>query len=230
MNFSRQTPVQNLSSWLDTATRDLVPLAKARVRPEIEAHFAEAVRARLADGLSSAEAQTAALADLGSPTAAARRFRRHYLTNKDVGRLIAMFKSDAKNSSILSYLFLASIFHPSNPAGHLHASFFYFMLSMTSLLLVVAGVACLFTRKPIATLANQQRNLGIHCLSLLSGGVLTLLEGLATLPSKPNYILALLVVVTIFAYAGYSVFHLRQKLLAAGEEFLPRSGGQNYVV
>jgi hypothetical protein len=79
---------QKLSEWLETATRGLVPSAQARIHAEIEAHFAEAVSVRLQKGARLAEAQAAALADLGDAADAARRFRREHLTIGD-GKQVA---------------------------------------------------------------------------------------------------------------------------------------------
>jgi len=75
----RQNP-QNLSEWLDIATGELVPAAQARVRPEIEAHFTEAVQSHLDRGLPEPAARSAVLADLGDANIAAQRFRREHLT------------------------------------------------------------------------------------------------------------------------------------------------------
>ncbi len=81
---------RSLSTWLDLATRDLVPAAQARVRPEIEAHYAEAVQAHQVNGASGAEAQAAALADLGDAAAAARRFGRQHLTKDDFKNVFSL--------------------------------------------------------------------------------------------------------------------------------------------
>jgi hypothetical protein len=74
---------RNLPAWLDVATRDLMPPAQARIRAEIGAHYAEAVQAHQTRGTSGAEAQAAALADLGSAQAAAWRFAQEHLTTGD---------------------------------------------------------------------------------------------------------------------------------------------------
>lgn len=73
----------NLPGWIDIATRDLVPPAQARIRIEIGAHYAEAVHSHQASGSTEAEAQSAALAELGSAHVAAIRFGREHLTNGD---------------------------------------------------------------------------------------------------------------------------------------------------
>jgi hypothetical protein len=87
MRLFRQQPTRTLSEWLDLATRDLVPSAQARIRTEIEAHYNEAVQARLVIGWSESNAKAGALLDLGSANTAGRRFRKKYLTRFEVYRL-----------------------------------------------------------------------------------------------------------------------------------------------
>jgi hypothetical protein len=77
----------NLAEWLEQAIGDLVPSAQARVRPEIAAHYAEAVQMHLAGGLTEPAAHASALADLGDAAAAARRFGREYVTTEDISRV-----------------------------------------------------------------------------------------------------------------------------------------------
>jgi len=78
---------QSLAAWLDIATWAVVSSAQARIKAEIEAHYAEAVKSHLERGSSESQAQVAALTDLGNPYAAARRFNREYLTEKDAGQI-----------------------------------------------------------------------------------------------------------------------------------------------
>jgi hypothetical protein len=89
-------PPKNLGQWLEIATYDLVAPAKERIRTEIEAHYAEAVADHMAhEGVSKADAETAALAELGDAPAAAKKFRKQYLTESEVSgneRLIKMFR------------------------------------------------------------------------------------------------------------------------------------------
>jgi hypothetical protein len=98
--FFRKPKVQNLSEWLEAATRKIAPPARERIRLEIEAHYAESVATHLAGGLSENDAQMAALAELGDVRHAARRFKRQYLTTWQAQNLEA---SD-KNSTNLIYL------------------------------------------------------------------------------------------------------------------------------
>lgn len=88
--FVDKTPA-NLADWLAVAIADLVPSAQARVRAEIEAHYAEAVQGYLKSGQAEAEACVAALADLGDAEKAARRFGATYLTRRDIPRYLPKF-------------------------------------------------------------------------------------------------------------------------------------------
>jgi hypothetical protein len=74
---------QNLAEWLRMATAKLCLPAQERIRLEIEAHFTESLESHQATGCSEADAQAAALAELGDATAAAKRFRRRHLTEKE---------------------------------------------------------------------------------------------------------------------------------------------------
>jgi len=80
-------PAQTLSEWLEIATRELTDDSRDRVRPEIEAHYSQAIETHRGDGLSESEAQVAALAELGDAHAAGKRFRKLNLTANDINRL-----------------------------------------------------------------------------------------------------------------------------------------------
>jgi hypothetical protein len=83
-----ETPrVQSLCEWLQIATDKLSTLAKERIWLEIEAHFADSVESHQTAGCSETEAALAALAELGDPYAAAKRFRRRHLTENDTKRV-----------------------------------------------------------------------------------------------------------------------------------------------
>jgi len=97
MSFLPPPATQNLANWLDVAIGDLIPSAQNRVRREIEAHFAEAVQNQLASGLTEPAAQAAALADFGSPKAAARRFRREYLTQIHANQIIKIVNTSSRD-------------------------------------------------------------------------------------------------------------------------------------
>jgi len=83
-----ESPVTTLNQWLKIATYDLVTPAKERIQAEIEAHYAEAVASHLAhQDVSQAEAEMAALAELGDAPAAGKKFRKQYLSESAVSRL-----------------------------------------------------------------------------------------------------------------------------------------------
>ncbi len=79
----RQPAARNLAEWLSEATGDLVPSAQIRLRAEIAEHYAESVQHYQESDCSEHDAQSRALADLGSPRVAARRFSRQYFTQKE---------------------------------------------------------------------------------------------------------------------------------------------------
>jgi hypothetical protein len=84
MRTSWNDKPQNLDEWVGIATKRLVPLARERIRSEIETHYTEAVAEHVADGSSESDARVVALAELGNAKAAGRRFRKRYLTLRDV--------------------------------------------------------------------------------------------------------------------------------------------------
>ena len=81
------TQARNLYQWLEIATAELIPPSEERIRLEIEAHFADSMESRQANGCLESEARRAALAELGDPIAAAKRFRRKHLTVKEAKRV-----------------------------------------------------------------------------------------------------------------------------------------------
>ncbi len=117
---------QTLADWLAVATGDLVPSAQARVRAEIETHYAEALRARMDSGISEPEAHAASLGDLGNADDAARRFRRLYPTVKDAEKVadcIKLFRSKVMLAAVCllpAVIILLVLFQPGElglPAG-----------------------------------------------------------------------------------------------------------------
>ncbi len=83
----------SVSDWLELATNRLAAPARKRIGLEIEAHYAEAVRAHVEEGMSEWEAQAAALAELGDAWAAARRFRKQHLTEGEAQNVESMIKN-----------------------------------------------------------------------------------------------------------------------------------------
>jgi hypothetical protein len=74
---------QELAAWLVLATFGLVPPARERIKREIEAHFADAVVAHVAEGLSQESAETMALEELGDIHSAAKAFQKKHITEEE---------------------------------------------------------------------------------------------------------------------------------------------------
>src|SRR6185312_7693119 len=80
MKQTDQSKIGSLSKWIEVATAKLAAPGRERIAREIEAHFAEAVEARVAQGEPKQSAEARALTDLGDPAVAAKRFRRSHFT------------------------------------------------------------------------------------------------------------------------------------------------------
>src|SRR5260221_4530169 len=85
--------LESLSKWLEIATKGLATAGKQRITQEIEAHFADAVEARVSQGKPEGVAKANALAELGDPTAAGKRFRKKHFTEKEAKPLGALGKT-----------------------------------------------------------------------------------------------------------------------------------------
>lgn len=112
MKLFPKTKVQTLAQWVVIATWKLVEPAKERIRAEIEAHYAEAVEAHQENGMSETNARAAALAELGDPKAAGRRFCKNHLTKGEEQHLKNWNKS-ARSVLVLAInysLFLSFVF------------------------------------------------------------------------------------------------------------------------
>ncbi len=160
----------NVAEWLEQATGSLVPSAQARVRQEIEAHYAEAVQAHLVKGLSEPAAQAAALTDLGNAPAAARRFGREHLTDEDA-RLATLWTScGCRNPFLMIFLQLwltFTLFLPK-PRDLFTMDYRAFLLYETvaaSLLLISVPLAI-----GIHVLARRKPNLRISAADYFADG------------------------------------------------------------
>ena len=72
-----------LGVWLNRATAGLTLPVAERIRLEIRSHFEDAVESHIAGGLSTREAESAALAALGDPKEARGQFHRRHLTARE---------------------------------------------------------------------------------------------------------------------------------------------------
>jgi hypothetical protein len=114
MSLLQKPEVQTLSEWLEIVTRKLTDVSKDRIRVEIEGHYTEAVEAHREEGLSETDARTKAVAELGDAKAAARRFRKQHLTEREEKMVTHSEKHWRKISSlVISYVFFG-LFAPSN--------------------------------------------------------------------------------------------------------------------
>lgn len=79
--------VDTLEAWLGTATNKLTQTGKERITLEITSHFNDAEVSYRANGLADVDAQARALADLGDPKEAGRRFKKRHLTQSEAAFL-----------------------------------------------------------------------------------------------------------------------------------------------
>lgn len=109
MSIFQKRQVQTLSEWLEIATRKLTEASKERIWAEIEAHYTQAVDAHREGGLSELDARKAALIQLGDARAAAKRFRKRHLTEREEKMLKAANKAGRSIWNLLVYygVFLA---------------------------------------------------------------------------------------------------------------------------
>jgi len=131
---------QTLSDWLRIAAWRLADSARERIRVEIEAHYAQSVEAHRENGMSETAAHAAALAELGDPEAAAKRFRKQHLTEREEKRLKS---ADEQGRSIwflllnysLFWLFTSSYVLPK-VFTHLKCPWYYFALQSVSFIII----------------------------------------------------------------------------------------------
>jgi hypothetical protein len=83
MDRPTNNKVHCVEEWLTIATHGLVPPARERIKLEIEAHYADLITARLANGMTQQDAESSALLELGEPSTAARQFRKNHLTEEE---------------------------------------------------------------------------------------------------------------------------------------------------
>ena len=114
MYWRNRNKVENLWDWLEIAEKGLLPADKQRISKEIEAHFAEALKAHLARGESGQVAEADALMELGDPKVAGRSFRKKHLTEREAKRLVQVQKYSGSFKSLfftyLSFTFFYFVF------------------------------------------------------------------------------------------------------------------------
>jgi hypothetical protein len=228
MNFFRQRTAQTLPEWLETATGKLVPSAQARVRSEIEAHFAEAVQAHLAGGMTEPAAQAAALADLGHAKAAARRFGREHLTNNDAGVIAGLIKNSARSTiawfvgllvlftwmSSVASRFLPHDFKHTLEGFHSIIDFcILYALDVPGIYFGRAGRGVVAGIDPPST--SLIRLLRFHFIFNIILGVFCLGLGWGMAWTNPDELSNLPFYFAVFLFAGHKLFRLRRKLQMA---------------
>jgi hypothetical protein len=91
----------SLAEWLEIATDGIAAAGRERVCREIGAHFAQAVKAHLAEGESEPVAEINALEELGDAKAAQRNFRKRHLT-KEEEKQLATLRGMARSKFVLA--------------------------------------------------------------------------------------------------------------------------------
>ncbi len=233
MNSVRRPAVQNLSAWLESTTGDLVPSAQARVRPEIEAHYAEAVQSQLSRGAAEPVARVAALADLGEPRAAARRFRRQYLTVKEAREVTHWLKANRGPAQLMFLGFYFEGFRfllagPGWKTSDLPARFC--LAAVLGLFLIYAGtnLATLVLARRPATLKTRRWIFLSTAINWWNWGMLNLIWCYVDESNGrydhgwPFFINVILPVVTtimlvLTGYMGLHYLRLRKKIATLGD-------------
>jgi hypothetical protein len=170
--FKRHQP-QTLAEWLEIATDKLVKPAKTRIQTEIEAHFTEAIAGYVQGGLSEQDAESRALEELGDAKAAAKRFRRSYLTERQKECLRQALKEMRSvflllmNFSMFWMLFLDGL----APDYHLSPVGAGFFLGLGFLVLVALPTAALFVSRVGNIKSNYRRLLLLQAVSGLQVGL-----------------------------------------------------------
>ncbi len=226
MNFFRQRTAQTLSEWLEIATGKLVPSAQARVRSEIEAHYAEAVQSHMAAGATEPAAQAAALADLGDAKAAARRLGRNYLTKTDA-EIVTKIVNDASRDIVpwgfISLLILVMYWLTLDSIGvffGIAPGWVYWCPTVSMFLIMVIVVT---TRVAAYILAGLKITPAIRGQLVFMNYVSWLMMYACFLidPWESSHGLNILILFVVAAPSTYYFLRLRRKLQSAGNEALP---------
>jgi hypothetical protein len=91
-NFERRimNNMFTLEQWIVAATKNLTPTAIASITREITDHYQTSLEKYEARGISSIEAESLAVRDLGDPEKSANKFVQVYLTKKEELRITEM--------------------------------------------------------------------------------------------------------------------------------------------
>ncbi len=226
MNLGRKIIPKNLSDWLEIATGELVPSAQARVRAEIEAHVADAVQRHREPGLADSSAQAAALTDLGNARAAAHRFAREYLTQRDIRKLGDFDRP--RGEVLLRHVALLCILVFGWHALHVHNShddLYYqgpYLLFYSFVYFVMAAAFAVFALRTLSAfwlspVTVARRILSLRLVLILPFLVLAAAALWLTHPS-PGYLTAgMISLLAAGLYSFLSLYRLRKKLHHAAD-------------
>ena len=213
------------------ATGRLVPSAQARVRSEIEAHYAEAVQTQMDNSSPASAAQAKALADLGDAQAAARRLCVKHLTKKESVYLGWRIKAASSVTWFaLSCLLLPAVVFPNlvtlpddDTRSRLWAAVTIF-LSFTQIALAVVA---LFVAERKTLTAVLRQIILLDTLTLFNLVILALLCGREELHGNGDKFLNILQglglsLITAWNFGlPFHLLRLRKKLKSARTDDLP---------
>jgi hypothetical protein len=131
--------MHSLAEWLEIATAKLSSPAQERIRVEIEAHFAESVESHQMAGCAEIEARQAAVAELGDPRAAGKRFGRQHLTKKEAKRVHEILTTSGATALLLVRLAFCALLFVSIPKAIGRGHFALDFVSVGFLVCAVMG-------------------------------------------------------------------------------------------
>ena len=173
----------SVSDWLELATNRLAAPARKRIGLEIEAHYAEAVRAHLEEGMSEWDAQAAALAELGDAFAAARRFRKQHLTEREAQSIESMLKnarsSDFRLALIAYIAFALFAYLTRNDSYLVHYRHHFVSQAVLFLVWVALPTASFILARRKSANLNLSLLILIQCFSgfYFGAGLISVMEG-----------------------------------------------------
>jgi hypothetical protein len=94
-NFERRimNSIFTLEQWINSATKNLAPEAISSIAKEITDHYQTSLEKYEARGISSIEAESLAVRDLGDPEKSANKFVQVYLTKEEGEKLQNMMRN-----------------------------------------------------------------------------------------------------------------------------------------
>ena len=202
-----------LSTWLETATRNLSPRAVTQVSLEITAHVQTAAARHQLVGMSVDAALELAVTELGSAHAAARGYRRAHLTMGEFNALDRLALPGALWMSALIPTSATGIWlNLTSRTPQLEMVFFQSGLMLYSLLFLVASVHKRFERKAFFLL--------LTCVTVWVGAVIASVYSIQTQQQALMRAMVLVVVIGGF-YALIQQWTTWQKLRVSSSQLRP---------